>query len=181
MDGEWLVEVGKRNGLRRRRRLHQDWRRSSGEVVVGLSRDARDDHHVFVYAMAVPVLDYFGESYDLVVSANRAVWASPVAGEAPHDWQRSADELLIAASDADWVYNQLRASVLAEPSPPELAEQWLIWAATRGRTQDAELAASRWLTLWEPWMREMPDNIWTAIAEVNRRIGGFALPSMPGG
>ncbi len=179
MDGEWLVEVAKRNGLRRRR--HQDWRRSSGEVFVGLSRDARDDEHVFVYAMAVPVLDYFGESYDLDVSANRAVWASPVAGVAPDDCGRLAEDLLVAASDAEWVYTQLRASVLAEPSPPELAEQWLIWAASRGRTQDAELAASRWLTLWEPWMSEVPDNIWTAIAEIHRRIGGFPLPSIPGG
>ena len=77
------------------------------------------------------------------------------------------------------MYDQLRSSVVAH-AEYQTAEQLLVWAATLGRSPDAELAADRWLMLWEPWMAQRPDNIWTDIAEVHQRLGGFRLPPQPG-
>ncbi len=132
-----------------------------------------------LYAQAVPVLDYFGDPHDRDLGVNRTAWLSPSLVDFGADWQRAASSLLTAACDEAWVYDQLRSSV-ARQAEPQTAEQLLVWAATLGRSQDAEFAADRWLMLWEPWMAQWPDNIWTSIAEVHERLEGFRLPPQPG-
>lgn len=188
-------KVARDRGFRRIGRRH-DWRR--GESVLtgfGFSYDPSDGMVTLeAYAMCLTYLDYVGWGASVMSASDTTAWRGsrishplpneePARSEAQALFVESLHNVLFPELDRatdEWVYAQLVAAV-RKGNCREVTEvqQLLVWAASLGRSADAELALSKKLADWEPWMSRMPVNAWTIAADVHERFGGFRLPPRP--